>query len=156
MSSIAFSGRCACGRIRFQTSLDEAPNINWCYCITCQRQSGAPFIPFAAFMKKDVHWNQHPDIWKSSKIAERWFCKDCGSSLGMMYFHVPDRIDIPVCSMATKVKLGLYPDAHIFLKDKPAWVQVPDDGAERSQDFPSWYKGPTTEEPERSVGEDSE
>lgn len=127
-------GSCACGRITFKTS-GEVLSVTWCYCVTCQKQSGAPFLPFADFEKATVSWNQNPDIWSSSKLAERYFCKACGSAIGMLYFFDPNRIGITMGLIDGGKDLKLPPSAHIFLKDKPAWFQVPEDGAERCQEF---------------------
>jgi hypothetical protein len=131
---MSYSGKCACGRISFIANGDIL-STTWCYCVTCRKQSGAPFLPFADLEKKAVSWNQEPDIWPSSDIAERLFCKVCGSVVGMRYFVEADRVGIAIGVLDDAEGLELIPSAHIFLKDKPGWFQVPDDGAERCQEF---------------------
>ena len=70
-------------------------------------------------------WSQEPDVWKSSRVAERYLCKKCGSTMGMIYMFAPDTIGIA----AGTIKKGEVPGpfAHIFLKDKPSWFTIPND-----------------------------
>ena len=132
--NMAYSGKCACGRISFEATT-KALSVTWCYCITCQRQSGSPFLPFTDFDKDSISWTQEPEVWASSDIGERYFCKQCGSTIGMRYFFEPDRFGITVGLLDGGKQLELRPSAHIYLKDKPAWFDVPDDGARRWQEF---------------------
>ncbi len=136
---MSYSGSCACGRISFKAS-GEILSVTWCYCLTCRKQSGAPFLPFADLDKTAVSWNREPDIWPSSDIAERLFCKICGSVVGMRYFVEADRVGIAIGLFDKAKELKMAPSAHIFLKDKPGWFQVPDDGAEMCQEFSSAWQ----------------
>jgi hypothetical protein len=124
-------GGCACGRISYHVD-GELSRVDWCYCRTCQRQSGSAFLPFASFQPASISWIQQPDIMASSTIAKRYFCKDCGSVMGMSYDFQPDEIGITCGTVEGPVPP---PSAHIFLKDKPSWFTVPDDGAKRQETF---------------------
>lgn len=135
---MVYSGGCACGRISFTTD-GELLGVTWCYCVTCQKQSGAPFLPFADFEKATISWTQQPDVWSSSEIAERYFCKDCGSTVGMRYFFEPNRFFVTVGLIAGGEASELAPGCHIFLKDKPIWFQLPDDGTARREEFSTAY-----------------
>ena len=53
----------------------------------------------------------------------------------MRYFTERDRLGILVALIDDSKDLDLKPSAHIFLKDKPAWFQLPDDGIQRCQEF---------------------
>ncbi len=53
----------------------------------------------------------------------------------MRYFFEPDRVAVTVGCLDGGKQLELQPSAHIFLKDKPAWFEVPEDGARRWQEF---------------------
>jgi hypothetical protein len=58
----------------------------------------------------------------------------------MLYVFQPDRIAICVGLMDGTAAAKLRPTAHIFLKDKPEWFTVPDDGVERYQEFPDGFE----------------
>ena len=134
MGNTVFEGGCACGRITYPVKGDIM-SMTWCFCKTCQKASGSAFLPFADFDTKDVTWSHFPESWSCSDIAVRYRCKDCGSALAMMYNHEPSRIGITVGTTNDKTIAGLKPTAYIFLKDKPSWFTLPDDEAERADEF---------------------
>ena len=78
---------------------------------------------------------QEIEVWKSSDIGERYFCKQCSSTIGMRCLFEPDKLGITVAVLDGGKQLELRPSAHIYLKDKPAWFDVLDDGARRWQEF---------------------
>lgn len=138
------TGSCMCGRVSYRVS-GPLLNMTWCFCVTCQQQSGCAFIPFAGFSIPTVTWDREPDIWNASDIAERYSCRQCGSAMGMKYHFGSGTTYIAAGSINEKQQTGLEPDCHIFLKDKPAWFTLPDDGVERFQEFPGDFNKRFTE-----------
>jgi hypothetical protein len=124
------TGGCECGRVRY-TARGMSGSPCWCYCKQCQRVSGGPFLPFADFKKTAVTWTTPPDVFKSSSIAERDYCKECGSTVGMRYHFQADSLGITLGTVDSECGFSTAPATHIFLKDKPSWFMVPDDGAKR-------------------------
>jgi hypothetical protein len=55
----------------------------------CQKASGAPFMVFVRFAVERVHWSQAPATFASSNIAERGFCRDCGTPLSYRKVGAP-------------------------------------------------------------------
>ena len=51
----------------------------------CQRASGNVSLAFKNVKKADVSWSRDPDVYVSSLIARRPFCRECGTSLGFEY-----------------------------------------------------------------------
>jgi hypothetical protein len=48
----------------------------------CQKASGQPFMAFATFDENDLRWTRGaPATFKSSNLAERGYCRDCGTPL---------------------------------------------------------------------------
>lgn len=124
------TGGCECGRVRYTArAVPGAPA--WCYCKQCQRLSGAPFLAFADFKKTDIQWSTAADVFKSSEIAERDYCKECGSTIGMRYHFQPDSLGVTLGTIDKECNFSKRASYHIFLKDKPAWFTVPEDGAPR-------------------------
>ena len=111
------TGGCQCGAIRF--ALTAAPvKISICHCRMCQKASGAPFASFADIEKSNFAWTRgKPAAFKSSTIAERDFCRDCGTPLSFRRidgerieimtgtFDRPDRV-IPTRQYGTESRLG--------------------------------------------------
>jgi hypothetical protein len=111
------SGGCQCGAIRF--ALKAAPvKVSVCHCRMCQKASGAPFAAFAEIEKDDFTWTRGtPAAFRSSSIAERDYCADCGTPLSFRRidgprieimtgtFDRPDRL-IPTRQYGTEARLG--------------------------------------------------
>lgn len=75
------AGGCLCGAVRYQVEGPLRPVV-YCHCEQCRRASGH-FVAASACRVQDLrlpadgklHW------YRSSAIAERGFCRQCGSSL---------------------------------------------------------------------------
>lgn len=80
------TGGCACGRVRF-TARIENDEAYLCHCRMCQRATGSISIAFKGIRQDAVTWEREPDWYRSSPIARRPFCRECGTSLG---FAFPD------------------------------------------------------------------
>jgi hypothetical protein len=77
---MAFIGGCQCGRIRYRAEEPRA-RASVCYCRMCQKASGAPFMAFVRFPASQVTWSTPPDVFASSNLVERGFCRTCGTPL---------------------------------------------------------------------------
>ena len=88
-----FTGGCQCGAIRF--ALTAAPTrVSICHCRMCQKAAGAPFISLADIPVENFSWTRGmPSTFRSSSIAERGFCRDCGTPLSYFAFG-GDKIEI--------------------------------------------------------------
>lgn len=130
--NIMIQGSCACGRIQYQAQTPPL-SVTACHCGTCQK-AGGPFLGFADFPVSDLQWtHQPPDLWSRSELAERGYCKVCGSSMSMRY-HLEDVIGVTLGTIERGTALPPI-RAHIFLKEKAAWFDLPADGAERWDEF---------------------
>ena len=89
-------GGCACGRIRYRVKVDS-DEAYLCHCRMCQRAIGTVSIAFKNVKKAQVSWDGEPDWYASSPIADRPYCRECGTSLG---FAHPDseKMDLTVGS----------------------------------------------------------
>jgi hypothetical protein len=90
------TGGCACGRVRYQARI-ENDEAYLCHCRMCQRATGSVSIAFKGIRKDAVAWEHEPDWYRSSPIASRPYCRECGTSLG---FAFPDSetMDLTVAS----------------------------------------------------------
>lgn len=111
------TGGCQCGAIRY--ALHALPRqVSVCHCRMCQKATGAPFATFADIAKEGFVWTRgKPASFRSSSIAERDFCKACGTplsyrltdgdSIGILTgtFDRPDRL-VPKLQFGTESRLG--------------------------------------------------
>ena len=111
------TGGCQCGAIRF--ALSAVPlKVSICHCRMCQKASGAPFASFADIERTDFAWTRGtPAAFRSSSIAMRDFCSQCGTPLSFRRidgprieimtgaFDRPDRV-IPTLQYGTESRLG--------------------------------------------------
>ena len=90
------AGGCACGRVRYTARVGD-DDAYLCHCRMCQRATGSISIAFRSMKKADISWETEPDWYRSSPIARRPYCRECGTSLG---FAFPDseKMDLTVAS----------------------------------------------------------
>lgn len=91
------AGGCACGRVRYVVKVhdDEA---YLCHCRMCQRATGSVSIALKSVRRDAILWEHQPDWYDSSAIAERPFCRECGTSLGFRFKDATDNMDLTVAS----------------------------------------------------------
>lgn len=99
------AGGCQCGAVRY--ALYAAPvRGNICHCRMCQRASGNYFAAFTGVKREDFAWTKgEPAVFKSSAIAERGFCRDCGTPLFFRYLETK-RIAVTIGSLDEPERAG--------------------------------------------------
>jgi hypothetical protein len=79
------AGGCQCGRIRYEAA-GEPNQSDICECRMCQRACGGLVSGFAQFDADKVRWlGPEPKRFRSSSVADRGFCPDCGTALTYRY-----------------------------------------------------------------------
>ncbi|UYY77885.1 GFA family protein [Sphingomonas sp. R1] len=89
-------GGCHCGRIRYAVRIEDE-DAYLCHCRMCQRATGGVSIAFKGVRKADITWTRAPDRYRSSPIAERGFCRDCGTPLTFAFLD-GDTMDLTIGS----------------------------------------------------------
>ena len=76
------TGGCQCGAVRYEL-MAPPKRACICHCRMCQKASGQPFMAFATVEAgATCSWTRGaPGVFKSSNVAQRGFCKDCGTPL---------------------------------------------------------------------------
>jgi hypothetical protein len=75
------TGGCQCGAVRYEW-VERPAFASVCYCRMCQKASGQPFMAFTGGKTGHLRWTRGaPAIFRSSSLAERGFCRDCGTPL---------------------------------------------------------------------------
>ena len=92
------TGGCQCGAVRYALYA-EPTNPHVCHCRMCQKAFGNAFAPLAGVPLSDFAWVRGQlAIYRSSEMAERGFCRDCGTPLSFRYVD-KDRISISLGSL---------------------------------------------------------
>ncbi|KIW00767.1 uncharacterized protein PV09_07748 [Verruconis gallopava] len=128
-------GSCACGAIHWTAYARGTGGTN-CYCATCRKISGSPYItfvhvPLSRLIFDPPHGKPYMQTYCASPHAERGFCSQCASTLTMWYKEDPDIIAIAVGSLDEDQSDATFfsrPIQNIYLKDLPKWYKLPDDG----------------------------
>ena len=91
------TGGCACARVRYTVSIDN-DDAYLCHCRMCQRATGSISIAFKNVKEADVTWDRDPDLYDSSPIAVRPYCRECGTSFGFKFKEGSENMDLTVAS----------------------------------------------------------
>ena len=78
-------GGCQCGAVRYAVA---GPLIRGhvCHCRMCQRATGGLFAALIGQKRDRFAWTRgEPAFFASSNIADRGFCRDCGTPLSFAY-----------------------------------------------------------------------
>ncbi len=79
------TGGCQCGAVRY-AFYTEPRSADICHCRMCQRAVGNLFMAVTSVMQADFAWTRGaPRLYRSSSIAERGFCGECGTPLSFRY-----------------------------------------------------------------------
>lgn len=79
------TGGCQCGAVRYALYA-EPSDASICHCRMCQKAFGSYFAPLAGVPLDRLEWTSGaPAIYRSSTIAERGFCANCGTPLTFRY-----------------------------------------------------------------------
>ena len=136
------TGGCQCGRVRY-TARDIDDEAYLCHCRMCQRATGGVSIAFKNLTKAQVTWEgAGPDLYASSPIADRGFCRECGTPLTFA-FPDSDNMDLTVGSFDDP---GYFrPDHHFGVESwHEAWLDTRGLPAMRADENPGtvdrWMK----------------
>ncbi|KAI4278188.1 MAG: hypothetical protein LQ337_001202 [Flavoplaca oasis] len=136
------TGQCHCGSIRY-TSTSRPLNLTYCYCTTCRRLSGSPFIPWTDIPSSSFHLQNNSGLKTlNSDIAERTICRECGSSITMKYQCDEATIGIAAGTIDEGNLHGneMKATEHIFVEQKAAWHQMAEDGVKRWGRFSDMFE----------------
>lgn len=119
------TGGCLCGAVRYR--LASTPfGAGWCHCRMCQLNSGSPAMAFAKVPSPDFVIERGAEVirrYKSSEIAERWFCGECGTPLLVRDFD-GGTFDFSVATLDHPEAVP--PEAHFHYASHISWAEACD------------------------------
>jgi hypothetical protein len=102
----------------------------------CQKASGQPMMGFTGGKREHLTWTRgQPSIFQSSNLAQRGFCKDCGTPLTYA-FAGTDRISVTINSLDDPEAMP--PTKQYGTESKVAWLDKVHDLP--SQRIDEWLK----------------
>ena len=128
-----WTGGCICGAIRYEAS-EPPKESGTCHCHICQQFSGSAYFAFAGFSTSSFRFTKgEPKLYKSTPIAERGFCPDCGSPLTLRYLEQmgggassgPDHIWVAIGTLDHPEAVS--PNYHYAVETQLPWVKFDDD-----------------------------
>lgn len=117
-------GGCLCGAVRFRAE-GTPDRVCYCHCDMCRRATGAPVAVFATYPTARVAWTKgSPRFRRSSAIARRAFCADCGSAL--VWQGETDREHIDLAIGCFDNAAGTTPGDHLWTSSRIEWFDTKD------------------------------
>ena len=117
------NGGCLCGEVRYEVKGPLRDIVN-CHCSMCQKLHGN-FGPHTKARKINIKITTNHGLgwYKTSEIAQRGFCRKCGSSL----FWEPFNLDATgIIAGSLDGPTGLKTMGHIFVGEKPDFYEITD------------------------------
>jgi hypothetical protein len=112
----ALTGGCQCGAIRFQVA-GETSHTGVCHCRMCQKAFGSFFAPLVVV--DAIVWTRgEPARFRSSTIAQRGFCRDCGTPLT----YEPDAGKPELAIGAFDDPIRIKPEIQVGLESRLPWL----------------------------------
>ena len=131
------TGGCMCGAVRYETS--EPPfEVYYCHCRVCQRAFGNVVATWTQVRAEALRFTRgQPKFYRSSDVAQRGFCEDCGTQLVVVGFEDQEPVAVSVGSFDHPEDLR--PEGHFGIESKVPWFNVHDDLPHtRTQDIPNF------------------
>jgi hypothetical protein len=132
----AFEGGCLCGAVRFSCAR-EPSLVSYCHCRMCQKVTGSAFSVMANFPTPELVWTgRQRKLYRSSPLAVRGFCPECGTPLSFQYGDSP-HTSVAVGALDDPERVR--PMQHGGIESRVSWLELHDDlPRERTDDDPDY------------------
>lgn len=116
---MSVTGGCQCGSVRYAAGALGRASL--CHCRMCQRATGNAFAPLVT--AEDVRFDGTPARFASSDVAERGFCRDCGTPL--FYARIgSDELELMVGTLDDPDAVS--PALHYGVESRVSWLHLAD------------------------------
>lgn len=129
--SAPITGRCLCGRVRFQVS-EPLLEAEYCHCKRCQRRTGTSASASAMTAPGTFRVTEGEELLGAFKPDDSWhdhFCRECGSDIYGQSHEDPRLICVPMGAIDGDP--GARPTFHQYVAYAAPWDPLPDDGLPR-------------------------
>jgi hypothetical protein len=115
-----WTGGCLCGARRYEFE-GEPPHSGYCHCNMCKRATGGPFAVLVQAHRATLRWTNEPAVYRSSRIATRGFCPECGTPLFLQY---DDDGLIRMTAGSLDHPERIRPSGHYGVESRLAWADI--------------------------------
>ena len=123
------TGSCLCGAVKYE--VQNLRDVIACHCGQCRKQTGT-YMSATAALDQDLKITDSRGLkwYRSSEVAERGFCKECGSVL----FWKGDGMDYTsIAAGSLDGKTGLKFEGHIFCDNAGDYYEISGPGYRLAQ-----------------------
>lgn len=143
-SATPITGGCQCGAVRYAMHVECVEKPHVCHCRMCQKATGGVFAALAGCAKDRLEWTRGaPAFFASSNLAQRGFCRDCGTPLTFAYNQSDARFYVTIGSLDDPGLAAI--ESQCGLEGKISWVEfcenVPGDVTENSPTATEFFAG---------------
>ncbi len=119
----SYSGGCSCGEVRYR--LRNPPLfVHACHCLDCQKASGSAFGITTIVLENDISSDHGVIVSKPSDAKRTTFI--CGSCGDVIYRTASNHPATALLSSRTLDDMRVLEiNAHIWTKEKHAWLELP-------------------------------
>jgi hypothetical protein len=127
MTAGTLQGGCLCGAVRYEivtgpeTGVDPAalPGT-YCHCSMCRKATGGGYAALFSVAREALHWTHgSPTLYRSSPIATRGFCRECGSPL---FYDGDAEKQLAVTAGSLDYPAGFKPAHHYGVESRLPWA----------------------------------
>lgn len=116
-------GGCQCGAVRYALHMTPV-RVHYCHCRMCQRATGNLFAALAGCAKDRFVWTRGtPAFFASSSLAQRGYCRDCGTPLSFAYDDAP-WLYVTIGSLDEPGRSP--PERHYGIESQVPWLRLDD------------------------------
>jgi len=123
-------GQCLCGEIKYDMFADLS-KTGACHCSMCQQQNSGS--AFHGVMCDTINWTgaAEPKWFRSSELAARGFCENCGTVMAWRFESMADK---PVISIGTLNDVsGVSLRHHIFTDQASEYAPPPQNAPHKTK-----------------------
>ena len=135
-----FSGGCRCEEVRYRL-LNPPLFVHACHCLDCQRASGSAFGITVIVLETDLTCNKGEFVSKLGAAHRTTFvCQLCEDTIYSTATHHPGTALLRSQTLDDPRILEI--NAHIWIKEKHAWLELPahvpqfEKGYDRNETWP--------------------
>lgn len=112
-------GGCLCGGVRFRAT-PKNREFGACHCSMCRKWTAGPFLALECEGPVEFEGTSALGVYRSSKWAERGFCRQCGTPL---FYRLVGKEFYAVSTEAFDDRSGFAFTSQIFIDEKPAYYE---------------------------------
>jgi len=121
-----YVGSCLCGRVRYEFDVEPKVTVT-CHCSKCRKATGSAFATWTLVANDHFRWTAGTDEigeFNSSDHGRRFFCKQCGTTLGNLNTQWPKFMNLAAGTLDQAPSLKI--KHHAYVGSKAPWYEITD------------------------------